>query len=112
MHSYKEHLDKAQRCNVTKRVMDRELNGSLNKVDTALAINRLYCIMTTNKTTQLRQLNNDNRKCPYLYEAEAIDFNKSLYRTHESVKRCVMCTRALHPMLDIKRSTCAFCAAK
>ncbi|AIZ48607.1 asb049 [Agrotis segetum nucleopolyhedrovirus B] len=112
MHSYNSHLNRAYRSNLAKRITQREITNDFNKMDAALATKRLYCIMSINKSTNnLRQLSNDHYKCPYLYEADAIDFNKQLRRTHEPVKRCVICTRALHPMLDVERAMCSFCSA-
>ncbi|AYN44999.1 se39 [Alphabaculovirus alterspexiguae] len=105
MSTYKDQMVKAQQKNIINRIANREINGTLDKFETALSTNRLYCIM--DKKNQ--SLNNDNRKCPYLYEAESIDFSKSLYRTREIIKRCVICTRALHLLFDLKRNVCSFC---
>ncbi|QAT90330.1 hypothetical protein KM622_gp044 [Spodoptera exempta nucleopolyhedrovirus] len=112
MSTYKDEINKAQQENIIKRVANREINGTLNKVETALCTNRLYCLMNKDRINRVYRLNNDNRKCPSLYEAEAIDFSKSLFRTREAVKRCVICTRALHPLFDLKRNVCSFCSAK
>ncbi|AIE47832.1 orf52-like protein [Peridroma alphabaculovirus] len=107
--SYQERIEAAARNNLARQINDRQISGNMNKVDAALATGRLYCVMSTNKKTNTSQLNNDNRRCPSLYEAEAIDFSKNLHRTREAIKRCVTCTRALHPLLDIKRAVCSFC---
>ena len=109
MSTYEQHLSSAHKCNLVKRVVERETNGTFKKVETALTTQRLYCVMRLDKSSNVQHLNNDNRKCPSLYEAEAIDFSKSLYRTRDMVKRCVICTRALHPLLDIKKTKCSFC---
>ncbi|ACI47418.1 unknown [Spodoptera litura nucleopolyhedrovirus II] len=110
--SYRERIDAARKSNLTRQLSDRQIGGAFNKVSAALATDRLYCVVIKDSNTLKSRLNNDSRKCPYLYEAEAIDFTKTLHRTRDSVKRCVMCTRALHPLLNVKNMTCPFCLPK
>jgi hypothetical protein len=109
MSTYKDCIDRAQKCSVPKRLIEREMQGKLNKIDTALATNRDFCLNRYNKNTKLNSINNDHRQCRSLYEAEAINDSKFLYRTKDRVKRCVSCNGALHSTLDIRNSICSFC---
>ncbi|AUV65320.1 hypothetical protein [Alphabaculovirus myunipunctae] len=110
MSTYGQRIETAQRQNVARRVVVREIMGSMNKVDTALSTNRDFCLNRYNKSTNLNELNNDHRRCPSLYEAEAINGAKYFYRKNDCVKRCVVCAGVLHLVLDARSTTCARCA--
>jgi hypothetical protein len=109
MSTYRDCINRAQKCNLAKRLIDREIQGKCNKIDTALSINRDFCLNRFDKTTKLNTINNDHRQCRSLYEAEAINDSKFLYRTKDCVKRCVRCNVALHSTLDIRNTMCTFC---
>nr|WRQ96299.1 maco-A 63 [Mamestra configurata nucleopolyhedrovirus A]WRQ96468.1 maco-A 63 [Mamestra configurata nucleopolyhedrovirus A] len=109
MSTYKDCLDNAQKCNVIKRVIEREIKGDLHKIDTALSLKRDFCLNRYNKSTKMNTLNNDHRRCPSLYEAEAINDSKHYYRTKDCVKRCVRCKGALLSALDINKTMCSLC---
>ena len=110
MSTYKDRLVEANNQNLCRRLVRRELTGSIDKINGALSTNRLYCVVSKNKLDEHQRLNNDHRKCPYLYEAEAIQFTQTLHKTREPIQRCRVCTRALHQLFDIKRSVCVFCS--
>jgi hypothetical protein len=90
-----------------KMLLNREMGSAFNKSRVAFNTDKTHCLLVSNKKTNKTSLNNDNRKCPTLYEAEAMQFNKML--DSSSTARCVLCTRILHPLLDVSRDRCSFC---
>ncbi|AUF81633.1 hypothetical protein ManeNPV_00107 [Malacosoma neustria nucleopolyhedrovirus] len=90
-----------------KMLSNREMGSTFNKSRVAFNTSKTHCLLVTNKKTNKTSLSNDNRKCPTLYEAEAMQFHKML--DSSSTARCVMCTRVLHPLLDVSRNRCSFC---
>ncbi|QWO71588.1 hypothetical protein [Orgyia pseudotsugata single capsid nuclopolyhedrovirus] len=107
---YEDRLKAARTHNLTKRVAMREIDGKLAKVDAALATQRVCCVATAPTSAGLARRDDNAHRCPAVYEADAIDFSDKLGRAREFVKRCAMCTRALHPLFDIHARTCSFCA--
>ncbi|AGR56786.1 HESP034 [Hemileuca sp. nucleopolyhedrovirus] len=113
MYTYKDTIVNAHKYNIVKRIADRENGNNFNKLDTALSTNSFKYIMLKNKRTGVTMPGDDHRKCPTLYEAEAVDFNRqTLNRENHIVKRCQLCTRILHPLVDTKTSICSFCLNK
>ncbi|AKN80603.1 hypothetical protein [Perigonia lusca single nucleopolyhedrovirus] len=97
MFSYKDLIANGEKCNLANRLRDREMFGSMQKTNTALSTTRSVFCITSNDN---KRLNNDGIKCPSVYEAEAIRFNNQLYPAacRNSVKRCKLCTRVIHPL--------------
>lgn len=87
----------------------REMRERMNKLDAAMAVRRSTCVITygaASSSSASIGLNRDNIKCPSLYEAEAIEFDRML---NFPLKRCLVCSRVVHPLHDVKSDTCQFC---
>lgn len=108
-YSYNDFYAEARKKTLVDRLKMREINGDIDKLKTAVSLNRVFCIVEPSSHSSYGKLNNDNRKCPYLYEAEAVEFATSLQRQSYQIKRCITCTRALHAILDNKKIKCSFC---
>ncbi|UOQ18902.1 hypothetical protein [Olene mendosa nucleopolyhedrovirus] len=87
-------------------IRQREMREQMNKLHAAMAVRRSTCVITYDATSSSIGLNRDNIKCPSLYEAEAVEFGRMLNVPH---KRCVICSRVVHPLHDVKSDTCQFC---
>nr|AWJ76746.1 hypothetical protein LdMNPV-T3_00132 [Lymantria dispar multiple nucleopolyhedrovirus]QCQ67383.1 hypothetical protein [Lymantria dispar multiple nucleopolyhedrovirus]QCQ67543.1 hypothetical protein [Lymantria dispar multiple nucleopolyhedrovirus]QCQ67701.1 hypothetical protein [Lymantria dispar multiple nucleopolyhedrovirus]QIT08179.1 hypothetical protein [Lymantria dispar multiple nucleopolyhedrovirus] len=87
-------------------IRQREMRERMNKLDAAMAVRRSTCVITYGASSSSIGLNRDNIKCPSLYEAEAIEFDRML---NFPLKRCLVCSRVVHPLHDVKSDTCQFC---
>ena len=105
--TYADRIDEARKVSVTERVMRRELGERFEKVNCCMALGRPLGFETKNRDG-VRFYNQNYRKCPSMYEADGADFTKHIYRSKETIKRCILCTRILHPLLDDKQ-ICIFC---
>jgi hypothetical protein len=101
--------DDVNKNSFIKILLNRETGSSFDKSRVAFNTDKTHCLLVANKKTNRTWLNNDNRKCPTLYEAEAMQFNRMLDSSSSAAARCVLCTRLLHPLLDVSRNRCSFC---
>ncbi|QHB21700.1 se39 [Artaxa digramma nucleopolyhedrovirus] len=102
--TYENYYNAATDVNIVQRVINREIAGVIDKRTSALSINRLACVSAGGTA-----INNNHLRCPHLYEADSVFFNKTLGNGRKFAEHCLTCARLLHPF-DNKRQMCVFCS--
>lgn len=109
MSTYDRYICQARKVNLINRLIKREVVGQINKIESALCTaNRTFSLSAIDKKGYLT-LNYNGRRCPYIYEAEAIDFAINLKYHNDNIAKCKKCRRALHPLIDLKQDCCSRC---